>query len=91
MLGVHTPETPGEAELESVRRMVKVDEITYPVAVDSGHATWNAWANRYWPSVYLIDKKGRVRYRWEGELESGTPRGEPIMRRRIEELLAEKG
>jgi hypothetical protein len=59
--------------------------------VDNNGQNWKNWNNRYWPSVYLIDKHGRVRYRWEGELDSVTTKGERLMRQRIDELLAEKG
>ncbi len=64
--------------------------MTYPVAVDNAWKTWGAWTNRYWPAVYLIDKNGDVRYRWYGELNWQETRGEEIMRKKIEELLAEE-
>jgi hypothetical protein len=90
VLGVHTPETPGEAKAERVRQQVKANAIAYPVALDPKGRTWAVWGNRYWPSTYLIDKRGVVRYRWDGELNLGQVRGEKVMRRKIEELLAEK-
>ena len=61
--------------------------MKYPVAVDSGGKTWAAWDNRYWPSIYLIDKKGNVRYRWDGELNWNGATGDAQMRRKIEDLL----
>ena len=64
--------------------------MKYPIAVDGSFRTWRAWGNRFWPSVYLIDKKGFVRYRWDGELNWKETRGEKIMRQKIQELLAEK-
>ena len=42
---------------------MKENKLTFPVAVDNDGKTWKAWGNKYWPSVYLIDKKGDVRYR----------------------------
>ena len=65
--------------------------MKYAVAVDSRGKTWAAWDNQWWPSVYLIDKKGYVRYRWDGELNRNKVKGEEIMRQKIKELLAEKG
>jgi len=73
-----------------VRKKVKDNGIKYAIAVDSEAKTWAAWGNRWWPSVYLVDKKGFVRYRWDGELNSKDTKGEKIMRKKIEELLAEK-
>ena len=60
------------------------------MAVDNDSKTWNAWDNRYWPSTYLIDKKGNVRYRWDGELNWNNIKGEEVMRKKIKELLAER-
>ena len=51
---------------------------------------WNAWGNSMWPSVYLIDKRGYIRYWWYGELNWKTTEGEKIMRKQIEKLLAEE-
>ncbi len=89
VIGVHTPETETETQISRVRQKVKANEMKYAIAVDRDGATWKAWENRYWPCVYLIDKKGTVRYRWEGELNYGATKGEQIMRKKIEELLAE--
>jgi predicted transcriptional regulator len=90
VIGVHTPESAGEAMLERVRKKVSENKMEYPIAVDTQGKTWAAWGNRYWPSVYLIDKQGNVRYRWDGELSWEKIKGEEIMRGKIEELLAEK-
>ena len=43
-----------------------------------------------WPSVYLIDKQGYVRYWWYGELNWQGAEGEKLLRKRISELIAEK-
>jgi thiol-disulfide isomerase/thioredoxin len=90
ILGVHTPETEAERKLESVKEKVAANKMAYPVAVDGQGKTWAAWDNRYWPAVYLVDRKGNVRYRWYGELNYKGAKGEPAMREKIEELLAEK-
>ena len=90
IVGVHTPETDGEKNIERVRQKVKDHKIKYAVAEDSAGKTWKAWGNQFWPSVYLIDKKGYVRYRWDGELNWKEVQGEKQMRRRIEQLLAER-
>jgi len=89
VIGIHTPETTGEAKIDQVRQKVKDNKITYPIAIDNAGKTWVAWHNDCWPSIYLIDKKGRVRYRWVGELNWGSTKGEPIVRKKIEELIAE--
>lgn len=90
VIGIHTPETDNEAKIDRVRQKVKDNKMAYPIAIDNGGKTWQAWHNEAWPSIYLIDKKGTVRYRWVGELNWGNTKGESIMRNKIEELLAEK-
>jgi hypothetical protein len=90
IVGVHTPETPGEANLSRVRRKVKENDIAYAIAVDGSRKTWRAYSNEYWPSIYLVDKKGHIRYRWDGELNWEKSDGDKIMRARIDELLNEK-
>lgn len=89
IVGVHTPETQSERELDRVRKKVKEASFKFPVAVDNEKSIWNTWGNTMWPSVYLVDKKGYIRYWWYGELNWRGAQGEPIMRARIEELLAE--
>ena len=90
IIGIHTPETESEHSAENLRDKVAEYHIKYPVAFDAKGANWNAWANRMWPSVYLIDKQGRVRSWWTGELNWQGASGEEIMRQKIEALLDEK-
>ena len=89
IIGVHTPETSGEADPKNVATQVKKLRINYPVAVDPESATWKAFENHYWPSIYLIDKEGRIRYCWDGELEHQDAGGDKTLRAKIKELLAE--
>ena len=72
-----------------MRKKVKEAKFEFPVAVDTGEQIWNTWGNTIWPSLYLIDKRGYIRYWWYGELNWQGAKGEEIMRARIEQLLAE--
>jgi thiol-disulfide isomerase/thioredoxin len=89
IIGIHTPETERERSVDNLRGNVAERRIAYPVAVDSDSANWKAWGNNMWPSVYLIDKQGRVRAYWYGELNWQGARGEESMRKKIQELLEE--
>jgi thiol-disulfide isomerase/thioredoxin len=91
VLGIHTPETQAERSLDSLAEQVKSRAISYPVAADSKGANWNAWANQVWPAVYLVDRRGYVRYWWYGELNWQGNNGEATARKRINELLADEG
>ena len=57
--------------------------VTYPVAQDNDGATWNAYHTQYWPTLYLIDKRGHLRYTHIGEGEYGATESA------IQSLLAE--
>src|SRR4051794_23369197 len=67
IIGVHTPEFPFEKDAGNVRSAIAQNGIRYPVAQDNEYATWNAYANQYWPAHYLIDANGQVRYVHFGE------------------------
>ena len=67
VIGVHTPELSFERDLGNVRDAVAKAGIDYPVAVDPGFATWNAFRNGAWPAMYFIDRRGRIRYTHGGE------------------------
>jgi thiol-disulfide isomerase/thioredoxin len=84
VVGVHTPEFVFEHDLSNVRGAAKRLGVTYPVALDDGFGTWNAYGNQYWPAEYLIDRNGHVRHAHFGEGE--YPQTEALIRR----LLAEK-
>jgi hypothetical protein len=58
VIGVHTPEFPFEREVDNVRGAVEAMRVEYPVALDSDYGVWSAFANRYWPAVYLADAEG---------------------------------
>jgi thiol-disulfide isomerase/thioredoxin len=67
VIGVHTPEFPFEREVDNVRRAAKDMNVEYPIALDSDYAVWDAFANRYWPAVYIADAEGRIRHHQFGE------------------------
>ena len=87
LVGVHTPEFDAEKDVDRIKERMTKNKLAFAVAVDNDGATWKAWGNRYWPCVYLVDKAGRVRYRWEGELGDG---GAKKMAGLIDALLAEQ-
>jgi thiol-disulfide isomerase/thioredoxin len=89
LIGVHTPETEEEHVTANVIRRVKQLGIEYPVLLDQEGTNWRRWQQRFWPTVYLIDKKGRIRFQWIGELNYGKGDGEATMAEFVEELLKE--
>ena len=89
IIGVHTPETESERVTANVARRVKQLGITYPILVDQEHVNWNRWQVDAWPTVYLVDKQGRIRYRWVGELNYRNAGGEAKLGQLVERLLKE--
>jgi hypothetical protein len=85
VIGVHTPEFTFERDLENVRRTLQELRADFPIAVDNEYAIWRGFGNRYWPAVYVVDARGRVRFRHFGEGE--YERTESVIR----ELLTEAG
>jgi peptide-methionine (R)-S-oxide reductase len=67
VVGVHSPELAEEKVPANVRAAVQRLGIVYPVVIDGQYRIWNAFHNEYWPAVYIIDAKGRVRYHHFGE------------------------
>jgi thiol-disulfide isomerase/thioredoxin len=85
VLGAHTPEFSFERDVDNVRRAVASLGITYPVALDSDYAVWEAFANHYWPALYFVDAGGRIRHHRFGE--GDFVESEMVIRR----LLTEAG
>ena len=85
VVGVHTPEFGFEQDPDNVRRAVREMAIDYPVAVDSEYRVWNAFANHYWPALYFVDARGRIRHHRFGE--GDFERSEMV----IQQLLTDAG
>jgi hypothetical protein len=67
IIGVHTPEFPFAHGKAQVQAAVGRLGIRWPVVLDNERAIWTAFSNSAWPTVYLIDAGGYVRYRHAGE------------------------
>jgi thiol-disulfide isomerase/thioredoxin len=67
IIGNHYPEFSYEEDLGNLKEAIARFDIQYPVAQDNDGATWLAYKNHYWPTLYLIDKQGHIRYVHIGE------------------------
>jgi thiol-disulfide isomerase/thioredoxin len=84
IIGVHTPELDFERDIEKLRREVAGLGIRYPVVTDQDYSTWKAYGVEAWPTLFVLDKQGRVRWTHTGEGYYDETE------RVIKELLAEK-
>lgn len=82
VVGVHTPEYDEEHSATNLQAAIGRFGIEYAVAQDNDSRTWDAYGNRYWPALYLIDRDGRIVYRHYGE------GGYDVTEERIRQLLA---
>jgi thiol-disulfide isomerase/thioredoxin len=83
VVGVHSPEFAHEHSQQYVQQSIAKEGIKYPVVMDNDFKIWDAYKNVYWPTVYLVDKHGIIRYKHIGEGEYDTTD------RTIAQLLAE--
>jgi len=88
IIGVHTPEFEHEKDRAEVVKKVKEFGLEHPVVMDNDFGFWKAMGNRYWPAFYLIDKAGRVRAMYVGEIHTGDKKAR-AMEKQIEFLLSE--
>ena len=85
VIGVHTPEFGFEGNVDNVVARTRGFAVEYPVAIDTDYGVWQAFANHFWPAVYIADAEGRIRYHHFGE-------GEYAMTEMVvQQLLLEAG
>ncbi len=84
LIANHYPEFKYEADLNNLKKAVQEDGILFPVAQDNEGRTWAAYRTSDWPTLYLIDKRGRIRYVHVGEGRYGE------IESNIRSLLAER-
>ncbi|MAE26582.1 MAG: hypothetical protein CMI64_13025, partial [Pedosphaera sp.] len=65
------------------------NQFDFPVLYDLEKENWNVWSNNVWPAVYVIDKRGYIRYWWLGELQWQGARGDKLIERLVSSLLLE--
>ncbi len=85
VVSIHSPEFSYEREVENVRQYVSREAISYPVLIDNDFLNWERFNNRFWPTLYLIDKYGYIRFMKIGE------GGYRVMEQYIRNLLEESG
>jgi len=67
VVGVHSPETDSEYNIDNVRREVPGLGVKYPVVTDNDYKTWKSYNVEAWPTIFVLDKQGRIRWLHVGE------------------------
>lgn len=73
ILSIHSPELEIERDPAKVAEAVAKEQIPYPVALDPDFKAWRAVDNEFWPCLYILDSRGKIQYRHDGELHENTP------------------
>jgi peroxiredoxin len=87
VLGIQTPETASESDVNKVKEAAREREFEFPVLIDLEKKNWNAWSNTMWPTVYVIDQKGYLRHWWQGELNWQGATADQQIEKIVDELL----
>lgn len=85
VIGIHTPQFKFGRDPENVEAALRKLEIDYPVVMDNNAVIWTAYSNRLWPTRFLIDKDGFLRFSRQGE------GGYDQFERALQSLLVEAG
>ncbi len=67
IIGVQAPEFEREKVFENIVQAVNKLGIKYPVVTDNEMKSWEAFGVNAWPTIVIIEKDGRIRYRHVGE------------------------
>ncbi len=89
MIGIQSPETSKERDPQAVRQAAAERGLEFPIIMDTDMKNWDTWANRLWPTVYVVDKRGYLRHWWLGELNWQGATGDKVIEQVVEAALAE--
>lgn len=67
VIGVHSPKFDAETERARLSDAVRQYSIAHPVAIDGSMKLWTAWHVDAWPTVVVLDARGREIWRGSGE------------------------
>lgn len=67
IVGVHAPEFDVAYPVENVAAAVKRFGLRYPIVVDDQFQIWESYNNKSWPSRFLVDARGVIRFHRDGE------------------------
>ena len=88
LVGVHTPAFTFEHERDKVESEVRRHGLGYSHLLDDDSAYMDALGTNGWPTVYLVDRCGRIRDMETGEVHARDESAQRL-EARIEALLAE--
>lgn len=88
VIGVVTPELELQRDPAWVKQELERHGVEFPVVMDNHRRLWKAYDNEGWPTLYLIDRKGRIVFDQLGE--GGYKEFERELRLALGELMSEE-
>lgn len=70
VLTVHSPEFAHEKNIKNLEEKIEFYELQYPVYIDNDLSYFHSLRSEGWPSIYLIDTEGYIRFIYLGETHS---------------------
>lgn len=67
VVGVHSPKFTAERGQDRLEDILAANDVHHPVAIDSEMKVWDAWHVSGWPTVAVLDTRGRVIWSESGE------------------------
>ena len=62
VIGIHTPNSKEDTSFLLLQQYVLAEDVSYPIMTDNSGKNWENFKMEYWPTIYLIDRKGIIRY-----------------------------
>ncbi len=70
VIGVHSGKFDNEKDLAEIKKAIIRNDITHPVVNDPDFRIWNSFSINAWPSLVLINPRGKIEKVYVGESES---------------------
>lgn len=83
IVGVHAAKFTAERQTANIAEAVRRHDIRHPVVNDADFAIWQSYAVRAWPTVVIVDARGRIAHVASGEIDADA------VAARIDALIAE--
>ncbi|HMT06954.1 MAG TPA: redoxin domain-containing protein [Pyrinomonadaceae bacterium] len=83
VIGIQSPEFEHEKASSNIENALKKRGIEYPILTDNEMKNWDRYGVTAWPTIFIIDKNGRIRYEHVGE--GAYDKQESVIKQLLEE------
>ena len=83
VVGIHSAKFPGEKHAEAIRNAARRYGLRHPILNDAESKVWRRYGVRAWPTIVLLDTRGRMLGKVEGEGHSKA------LEKAVKQLIAE--